>query len=286
MSATKVNSRSFTPNGPKIKACRVSKGWTVEDLSRKAILSTKTIESLEASRPVYLCTLRKCATALGLETNELLEELSNDPDPPPANSNVVPVHVHIHLSVDLSEFDESDQFTALLKHVIAVIVAKSPVNVKDINTGSTNIILEMTGEDAASLLIAFTQNRLPAIVQKVSLYAGSIPHSPPVVDLTIKADTPSGLLGGIAKSLDDFPLNIAPLRGIDFTIDELPANWTAVQVLRLILSYGVNEITVSSLNPLKITLPTKYQSKDSAAALRAKISEALQHDPPSELTMP
>jgi transcriptional regulator with XRE-family HTH domain len=64
-------SGAILPDGQRVKALRAERGWTQEELAGKVGCAKKTIENIEAGRPVLPRTLRELAQALGVAFHEL-----------------------------------------------------------------------------------------------------------------------------------------------------------------------------------------------------------------------
>ncbi len=59
---------------------RTAKGWSQDQLSEKAEVSKKTVENVEAGKPVYRRTLGKLARALGTTVDVLVGHSTGAPD--------------------------------------------------------------------------------------------------------------------------------------------------------------------------------------------------------------
>lgn len=63
---------TIQPNGTIVKRLRQERGWSQDDLAGKAGYSKRTIENIEAGKPVYTRTLSVVAEALGLPLKDLI----------------------------------------------------------------------------------------------------------------------------------------------------------------------------------------------------------------------
>jgi len=70
-SPVSLNLNTVQPNGQRVKELRQDHGWTQEDLGEKAGYSKRTIENIEASRPVRPGTLAEVAEALGVKLEQV-----------------------------------------------------------------------------------------------------------------------------------------------------------------------------------------------------------------------
>lgn len=66
--------RTVEADGTKVRALRVQRGLTQEELASRAHCDAKTIKRVEAGKPVYLQTLRNIARALGVEPCDILSK--------------------------------------------------------------------------------------------------------------------------------------------------------------------------------------------------------------------
>jgi transcriptional regulator with XRE-family HTH domain len=149
---------------------RLERGWRVEDLAKRAECSVKTVENVERGAKVYLATLKRIAEAVGVEFLSLVSEWNTESSPKPdpklnpkaqqPRTGGKRVEVQIKLSINLDQFDETDQFTSLLQALVRAIAATSEVGAVSIESGSTIIKLEMSEEDAMALVRAYENGRL------------------------------------------------------------------------------------------------------------------------------
>ncbi len=149
--------RSVKPDGDTIKRLRIEKGWRVEDLARKARSSVKTVENVERGANVYLFTLAKFATALGVEYITLVSGSKPAPEPPKHGPTV---KVHIVLSIPFDQFEESEKLSGFIELLKRVIQARDHINVLAVTDGSTVITIEMSKEDMLKLFSAYSEGKL------------------------------------------------------------------------------------------------------------------------------
>ena len=67
-----MNRNTVPVDGKKIRELRLEKGWTQEDLAGEAGCAKRTIERLEQNRPCSIHIISDVATALGMDTKDLL----------------------------------------------------------------------------------------------------------------------------------------------------------------------------------------------------------------------
>jgi transcriptional regulator with XRE-family HTH domain len=160
-------SRTVRPDGEKIARLRKAKLWRVEDLARKAGVSVKTVENVEHGANVYMFTLAKFATALGVENSALLAG-ADPPDDLPKKKRQIEVSLTIKIPFD--DFDQSDELMSLIEKMTAVVKAHDHIEVTGLMAGSTIITLEMSEADVHSLIAAFMAGKLDEMkVQEVNL---------------------------------------------------------------------------------------------------------------------
>ena len=168
-------SRTVRPDGEKIARLRKAKLWRVEDLARKAGISVKTVENVEHGANVYMFTLAKFATALGVENSALLAG-ADPPDDLPKKKRQIEVSLTINIPFD--DFDQSAKLISLIEKMKAVVKAHDHIEVTGLMAGSTIITLEMSEADVHSLIAAFMAGKLDEMkVQEVNL---RLTHETPI----------------------------------------------------------------------------------------------------------
>ena len=109
-----------------IRLLREAKGWGQQALADRAVVSIKTINSVEQGKPAHLSTFAKIAKALGVEPSEILE--GYDPSAHLAGDTIRAlskrVEVEIKLSIPFEDFDEAEGLTNLVQMLSTLIKAK------------------------------------------------------------------------------------------------------------------------------------------------------------------
>ncbi|HMP03658.1 MAG TPA: helix-turn-helix transcriptional regulator [Gemmatales bacterium] len=145
-----------------IRLLREAKGWGQQALADRAVVSIKTINSVEQGKPAHLSTFAKIAKALGVEPSEFLD--GYDPAAHLASDTIRAlskrVEVQIKLSIPFEEFDESDGLTNLVQMLSALIKARQEIGVVEVSPGSVKVTLEMHPDDLRELIAAFMEYRL------------------------------------------------------------------------------------------------------------------------------
>ncbi len=145
-----------------IRLLREAKGWGQQALADRAVVSIKTINSVEQGKPAHLSTFGKIAKALGVEPSEFLDgynaaaHLASDT----IRALSKRVEVEIKLSIPFEEFDEADGLTNLVQMLSTLIKAKQEIGVVAVSPGSVKITLEMHPDDLKELIAAFMEYRL------------------------------------------------------------------------------------------------------------------------------
>ena len=159
--------RTVRPDGDKINRLRQAKLWRVEDLAKHAKCSVKTVENVERGANVYMFTLAKFATALGVENSALLAGAELPVDPPKKERRI---EVNVTFNFPSEDFDQSGQLISLIESLKAVIKAQNHIEVTGLMAGSTIITLEMSEADVHSLIAAFMAGKLDEMqVQELNL---------------------------------------------------------------------------------------------------------------------
>lgn len=177
-------SRTVRPDGDQIKRLRQAKLWRVEDLARHAKCSVKTVENVERGGNVYMFTLAKFATALGIENSVLIAGGEMPPEPPKKERRI---EVNLTISIPFEDFDQSDQLVSLIEKLTAVVKAQDHIELTGLMAGSTIVTIEMSEPDVHSLIAAFMAGKLDEMqIQEVNL---RLMHESPdsdddVIDLT------------------------------------------------------------------------------------------------------
>ncbi len=145
--------RTVKPNGDAISRLRKAKGWRVEDLAKNAKCSVRTVENVERGANVYLFTLAKFATALGVEYTVLVSGGDSPPEPPKKERRF---KVQITLDVPYEEFDESVQLVSFMTMFKQLVQAQDEIMVAGVEDGSTIITLEMSIDEIQRLIDELT----------------------------------------------------------------------------------------------------------------------------------
>ena len=156
--------RTHKPRARKdaIRLLREAKGWGQQALADRAVVSIKTVNSVEQGKPAHLSTFGKIAKALSVEPSAFLD--GYNPTAHLASDTIRAlgkrIEFQIKVSIPFEEFDESDGLTNLLQMLSTAIKAKQEIGVVEVSPGSVKITLEMHPDDLKELIAAFMEYRL------------------------------------------------------------------------------------------------------------------------------
>jgi transcriptional regulator with XRE-family HTH domain len=156
--ANKLKNRTVEPDGVEIQRLRIEKGWRVEDLAKKAGCSLKTVENVEKGANIYIYTLKRVASALGVEPSDLLID---DDDAPleRGRKKERKFRITFEVSIPFDEFDESSDLVSFLQKLVSRL-GGGEMEPTGVNEGSTLIEIEMTLEQFLELAEAYADGRL------------------------------------------------------------------------------------------------------------------------------
>ncbi len=144
-----------------IRMLREAKGWGQQALSDRAVVSIKTLNSIEQGKPAQLSTFAKIAKALGVEPSAFLE--GHQTNAPAADQAERRVEVKITLSIPFENFDETEGLDRLVGLFTSLMNAKNAVTITGLSPGSVQLTMLVDEEDVPRLMQAFAQGKLDAI---------------------------------------------------------------------------------------------------------------------------
>jgi transcriptional regulator with XRE-family HTH domain len=164
--------RYYRLNISTIERMRLSKGWSKERLAEEALTSTRTVDSAIKGRPILLCTLKKLAVALKVDTSILLLPDDKAVKPPVTKRVVV---FALEYSVPFSKIDETlgpddDSGIKQLLDKICTMLKKDYSLEPRIIKGSVYITLNIDPQDAGALLKACFDKTFPDLIYSYGLY--------------------------------------------------------------------------------------------------------------------
>jgi hypothetical protein len=160
------------------------KGWTKDDLARKADIRLSTLNSLLVGRGVFMSTLERVATALGIEDHRTLLP-SSDPECVKLRDKTEPesspnIRITMTFTVAASAFADPEVYR-LLSRLRELSGAGGEMDVQGYGDGSLIVIVDLLAAQFPKVLYAFADG----VLQTLELWAIVIPpqHVPDVLAL-------------------------------------------------------------------------------------------------------
>jgi transcriptional regulator with XRE-family HTH domain len=173
--ATRMAQKYFKANHLQLEKLRVARGWSREQLASKAIVSTRTLDSIMAGKQAVLSTFSKLAKALDTPVNTIVEGY----EVPEPNTRLWSVTITI--STPFDSFDEVDGLPEFLTKLLQRI-GGNEVGGPDVFPGSTQISLYLTESQYYKLMHEYEAgnlNDLGVIDINVSMCIAPCDTSPP-----------------------------------------------------------------------------------------------------------
>lgn len=148
-----------------IRLLREAKGWGQQALADRAVVSIKTLNSVEQGKPAQLSTFGKIAKALAVEPSAFLEGHETNPPPaaPAGDQAARRVEVKLTLSIPFEDFDETEGLDRLVGLLTSLMNAKNAVTITELSPGSIELTMLVDEEDAPRLMQAFSQHKLDVV---------------------------------------------------------------------------------------------------------------------------
>lgn len=135
-----------------------AKGWSQERLANAAGIDPKTLSGVLAGKSFRGDTLIRIADALGVEPGVLLAgsdgDLSAPAKPEPR------IDVTLTIGIPFSAFDQQSQLAPLIESLTNLMKATGDIRINGINSGSVNLSLSLTPEDAKRLVATLASGKL------------------------------------------------------------------------------------------------------------------------------
>jgi transcriptional regulator with XRE-family HTH domain len=141
-------SSSIKPDGKKIQQLRSERGWTVEDLARKAGCVPKSIYNAEQGKNIRRPTLAEIAAALKVEPKDLIQ--AEQPEP---RGNLI--RLQLMIEADMDKLNQSAFVQNLVELLTKVLSPTGEIAITDVKAGSVVVSLQMNEEDALRLVALF-----------------------------------------------------------------------------------------------------------------------------------
>jgi transcriptional regulator with XRE-family HTH domain len=144
----------FKANLPKLENLRIARGWSREQLASKAILSTRTLDSIMAGKSAVLSTFSKLAKALETPVNGIVEGFELPQKPETRYWTVT-----IKISAPFDSFDEARDLPEWVAKLLNKVGGDEIWGV-EAAAGSTLIRCHLTNEQHAALMAEFAAGNL------------------------------------------------------------------------------------------------------------------------------
>lgn len=128
----------FKANLPKLENLRIARGWSREQLASKAILSTRTLDSIMAGKCAVLSTLSKLAKALETPVEAIVDGFQ-EPEKPAGRC----WKITITLSAPYDEVDETKELPEFITKLLSR-VGGDQVFMPEVSVGSIKITFYLT----------------------------------------------------------------------------------------------------------------------------------------------
>jgi len=144
----------FKANHLKLEKLRVERGLSREELAARAIVSTRTIDSIMAGKSAVLSTYSKLAKALRTPINTIIDGFEMPSVPYKKTWSIT-----ISISTPYDEFDETKDLPPILKKLVERL-GGDEIWGAEVSAGSTNISFYLTDEQHAKLISEYDAGTL------------------------------------------------------------------------------------------------------------------------------
>jgi transcriptional regulator with XRE-family HTH domain len=147
----------FKANLPKLENLRIARGWSREQLASKAILSTRTLDSIMAGKSGVLSTFSKLAKAIDTPVNALVDGFEMPQEPVNRCWSIT-----INISAPYNAFDETKDLPEILTKLLAKVGGDELWGAK-VSVGSTHITCYLTVVQYVNLKYYYEAGHLNAL---------------------------------------------------------------------------------------------------------------------------
>jgi len=144
----------FKANLPKLENLRIARGWSREQLASKAILSTRTLDSIMSGKSAVLSTFSKLAKVLETPVNAIVDGFELPQHPRERRWTVT-----ISISAPYDAYDETKDLPDFLKKLLNKVGGDEIWGV-EASAGSTKIEFYLTDEQYAKLMSEYEAGNL------------------------------------------------------------------------------------------------------------------------------
>jgi len=168
-----------------VQRLREGKGWSQEDLARKAGIDVKTLSRMVKGLECNISTVAFVAAALNTEAAQIID--NGEPAPKPANESqgtppdkvriifgeMIDVTMGIGCMFEL--FKEVDALGPFLESLAKTAQLRDKIEVKEIVEGSVKLTVSVSQKDYVRLMAAFERHKLDSLdVKEIAVPEGSL----------------------------------------------------------------------------------------------------------------
>lgn len=168
-----------------VQRLREGKGWSQEELARKAGIDAKTMSRMVKGLECNISTVALVASALHTEAAEIID--NGEPAPKPVNKShgtppdkvriifgeMIDVTMGIECMFEL--FKEVDALGPFLESLAKSAQLRDKIEVKEIAQGSVRLTVSVSQEDYVRLMAAFEKHKLDNLdVKEIAVPEGSL----------------------------------------------------------------------------------------------------------------
>lgn len=202
-----MGQKYFKANVDRIESTRISRGLSLEQVASKAVVSTRTLDSLMAGGRGAISTFAKIAKALEVPIESILEGYE-DPEPPKERLWTVTITV----STPFKDFDETRDLPFFLSKLLLKLGGDG-FSREEVKPGSTNISMGMNRDQVLLLVRRYLSGRLAYMEVTQIIVPARVPEGSKLLDLMESPDRTRIILGDeqvwrpllpeIAKAIND-----------------------------------------------------------------------------------
>lgn len=135
--------RSVVVRGEEVSRARNAKGWSTEELARRAGYSVRTIQKIEAGEPVSPSTASDIAAALKVPYEVLV--------PSPGSERPNMFRAHLILECDVREAAQSERLQSFIDLIARFLPDPSAFRLRSLSLGGESLPLETSEENLVML---------------------------------------------------------------------------------------------------------------------------------------
>jgi len=172
----------FKANLPKLENLRIARGWSREELASKAIISTRTLDSIMAGKSAVLSTLSKLAKAIETPIDSIVDGFESSQRPADRRWTIT-----INISAPYDTYDETKDLPEFLTKLLSR-VGGDQIWGAEVWSGSTFIRFDLTEEQYLKFLAEYRSGNLIDL-DFLLFTSHKIGDDPMLVPRTPKLDT-------------------------------------------------------------------------------------------------